>query len=222
MKNKTKIEKLQAENHLLSLEQKALQLQMNPHFIFNVLNGIKALGNAGKTTELNNTISKFAILLRAVLNNSRQEEISLADEISILKNYISLEQQINATSFEYEINTDVNLDAEEILIPPMLVQPFVENCIKHAFKASKSNKISIIFSTKNQFLECSIIDNGIGIQQSKLQIKSSSHNSVAIKITEERIKTLSKKSAFSIAEISKNKAIIGTKIFFKIPLKTDF
>ncbi|WCC45326.1 histidine kinase [Tenacibaculum finnmarkense] len=176
----------------------------------------------GKTTELNNTISKFAILLRAVLNNSRQEEISLADEISILKNYISLEQQINATSFEYEINTDVNLDAEEILIPPMLVQPFVENCIKHAFKASKSNKISIIFSTKNQFLECSIIDNGIGIQQSKLQIKSSSHNSVAIKITEERIKTLSKKSAFSIAEISKNKAIIGTKIFFKIPLKTDF
>ncbi|MFZ3564607.1 sensor histidine kinase [Tenacibaculum finnmarkense] len=222
VKNKTKIEKLQAENHLLSLEQKALQLQMNPHFIFNVLNGIKALGNAGKTTELNNTISKFAILLRAVLNNSRQEEINLADEISILKNYISLEQQINATSFEYEINTDINLDAEEILIPPMLIQPFVENCIKHAFKASKSNKISIIFSTKNQFLECNIIDNGIGIQQSKLQIKSSSHNSVAIKITEERIKTLSKKSAFSIAEISKNKAIIGTKIFFKIPLKTDF
>ena len=221
-KNKTKIEQLELKNHLLSLEQKALQLQMNPHFIFNVLNGIKALGNSGKSIELNTTISKFATLLRGVLNNSRQEEISLSEEISVLKNYIELEQQMNSNSFEYQINTNLDLDAEEILIPPMLIQPFVENSIKHGFKTKKDGKIILEFSTKNQLLQCNIIDNGIGIHQSKQHKKASSHNSVAIKVTEERIKSLSKKNGFIIDEIIESNNTVGTKVSFKIPLKTDF
>ena len=221
-KNNAKVKKLQLENHLLSLEQKALQLQMNPHFIFNVLNGIKALGNSGNSIELNTTISKFATLLRGVLNNSRQEEISLAEEISVLKNYIELEQQMNSNTFEYQITTDLNLDSEEILIPPMLIQPFVENSIKHAFKTKTAGKITLNFSTKKQFLQCTIIDNGIGIHQSKKQKNSSPHNSVAIKITEERIRALSKKSFFSIDEITEKKTPTGTKVSFRIPLKTDF
>ena len=221
-KNKAKIKKLQLENHLLSLEQKALQLQMNPHFIFNVLNGIKALGNTGKSPELNITISKFATLLRGILHNSRQEEISLAEEISVLKNYIELEQQMNSNTFEYEIITDLNLNPEEILIPPMLIQPFVENSIKHAFKTKPEGKITVIFSTKNKFLVCSIIDNGIGIHQSRKDANSNSHNSVAIKITEERIRNLYQKNFFSIDEIIKKNNVTGTKVSFRIPLKTDF
>ncbi len=221
-KNNAKIEKLQLENHLLSLEQKALQLQMNPHFIFNVLNGIKALGNSGKSVELNTTISKFSTLLRGVLNNSRQEEISLAEEISVLKNYIELEQQMNSGSFEYQINTNLNFDSEEILIPPMLIQPFVENSIKHGFKTKEGGQIIINFSTNNDFLHCNIIDNGIGIHQSKKHKKTSDHNSVAIKVTEERIKTLTRKNTFTIDEIIENNNTTGTKVFFKIPLKTDF
>ena len=222
VKNKAKIEKLELKNHLLSLEQKALQLQMNPHFIFNVLNGIKALGNSGRSIELNTTISKFATLLRGVLNNSRQEEISLAEEISVLKNYIELEQQMNSNSFEYQINTNSDLDTEEILIPPMLIQPFVENSIKHGFKTKKDGRITLNFSTRNHLLQCNIIDNGIGIHQSKQYKKESSHNSVAIKVTEERIKALSKKNRFTIDEIIENNNTIGTKVSFKIPLKTDF
>lgn len=221
-KNKAKVEKLEMKNYLLSLEQKALQLQMNPHFIFNVLNGIKALGNSGKSAELNTTISKFATLLRGVLHNSRQEEISLKEEIFILKNYIELEQQMSTNPFEYIINTELDFDAEEVLIPPMLIQPFIENSIKHGIKTIKNGNITLHFSTKKDFLLCSIIDNGIGIQQSKKNKKTTNHKSIAIKVTEERIKALSKKSKFVIKEVVENKLTTGTKVFFKIPLKTDF
>lgn len=221
-KNKAKIEKLELKNHLLCLEQKALQLQMNPHFIFNVLNGIKALGNSGKSVELNETISKFATLLRGVLHNSRQEEISLAEEITTLKNYIELEQQMSTNSFEYQVTTNLSIDSEEILIPPMLIQPFVENSIKHGISTIEKGRIDISFSTKHNMLQCEILDNGIGFHQSQKNKQSSSHRSVAMQVTKDRIESLSNKSTFSITEIKKEGKTYGTKVLFTIPLKTDF
>ncbi len=221
LKNQQKIEKLTLENYLITLEQKALQLQMNPHFIFNVLNGIKAFGNNGNTKELNTTISQFAALLRSLLQNSRKEEISLSEEIDTLKNYLNLEQKMNA-NFEYTITTEVgNIATEEILIPPMLVQPFVENSIKHGFK-NVNGKVSIHFKTKNNHLVCTIIDNGIGIEQSKKGKTASTHTSIALKVTKERIENLSKTSTLEIKELAKNSYVIGTKVEFKIPLKTDY
>ncbi|QOD61555.1 histidine kinase [Polaribacter haliotis] len=222
-KNKQKVQQLKLENHLLSLEHKALQLQMNPHFIFNVLNGIKALGNAGNTKELNKTISQFSILLRSVLNNSRLEEISLKDEVESLTNYLDLEQKMSTNTFQYYIETKLNnIDIEEILIPPMLVQPFAENAIKHGFSANKDGVITICFDVKQHNLECTITDNGVGFHQSKKINIDTSHKSVALKITKERIENLSKKGAFSIKEIKEETHIIGTKVWFKIPLKTDY
>ena len=161
-----RISALKQENHLLTLEQKALQLQMNPHFIFNVLNGIKALGNTGKIDELNKTISQFSVLLRSILNNSRKEEISLQEEIDYLKNYIELEQNMSSKLFTFQIHTNLNnIDPEEILIPSMLIQPFVENAIKHGIQVNKKGLITICFFIKNNFLNCSVIDNGIGIDK---------------------------------------------------------
>jgi sensor histidine kinase YesM len=223
-KNEEKITLLKRENHLLSLEQKALQLQMNPHFIFNVLNGIKALGNSGNSKELNKTISQFSVLLRSVLNNSRLEEISLQDEIETLKNYLDLEQKMNKNSFNYAIETFLNnIDAEEILIPPMLLQPFVENCIKHAFKAAiKNATIKLNFKVHKQSLYFSIEDNGIGFYQSKKEKSNTNHQSVALQVTKERIEHLSKYNSFTIEELKTEKEISGTKISFKIPLKTDY
>lgn len=222
-KNKEKIDKLKLENHLLSLEQKALQLQMNPHFIFNVLNGIKALGNSGKTTELNTTISQFSVLLRSILNNSRKEEISLKEEIESLKNYIELEQKMSSKTFEYQIITNLNnIDSEEILIPTMLVQPFIENAIKHGFQVNKKGKLTISFDVKHHFLNCSIIDNGIGVHQSKKEKINSNHHSLALKVSKERIAHISNKNSFSIIEIVEDSMIKGTKVWFKIPLKTDY
>ena len=221
-KNKAEIEKLTLEKHLINLEQKALQLQMNPHFIFNVLNGIKALGNSGNTEELNTTVSQFATLLRAILNNSREEEISLSQEISTLKNYLELEQKMSSNPFQYAINTNTNnIDLEEILIPPMLMQPFIENCIKHGFKGtSETGKISINFTVKDNFLYCTIVDNGVGYNHS--QKTTNNHKSVALKVTKERIENLSKNSSFDISELQEKNQITGTKVEFKIPLKTDY
>jgi sensor histidine kinase YesM/ligand-binding sensor domain-containing protein len=221
-KNNAKVEKLTLEKHLITLEQKALRLQMNPHFIFNVLNGIKALGNSGNIDELNKTVSQFATLLRAILNNSRAEEISLSDEINTVKNYLELEQKMSSIAFQYTFNLDTkNIDIEEILIPPMLIQPFVENCIKHGFKGrSEAGNIDINFIVKNNFLYCSIVDNGVGYNQAKKT--SNKHKSVALEVTKERIQNLSKYSSFDISEIQEENQITGTKISFKIPLKTDY
>lgn len=222
-KNTKKVNQLKLQNHLITLEQKALQLQMNPHFIFNVLNGIKALGNANKITALNHTISQFSVLLRGILNNSRQEKITLNEEITLLKNYIELEQRMSSKSFLYTINTQLNgIDADEILIPTMLIQPFVENCIQHAFVNRSQGKIEICFRVIHSYLQCTIEDNGIGIQQSKKQQKKHQYNSAAIDISKERIQNLSEKSSFSVVEIIEKNQINGTKVTFMIPLETDF
>ncbi|MEO9570914.1 MAG: histidine kinase [Polaribacter sp.] len=223
-KNNQKIEALKLENHLQTLEQKALQLQMNPHFIFNVLNGIKALGNSGNSKELNKTISLFSILLRSVLNNSRLNEISLQDEILTLETYLQLEQKMSSKDFNFTLETSLNnIDSEEILIPPMLVQPFVENCIKHAFNSNNKNAtIKVLFYVKNSFLYFNIEDNGVGFYQSKKEKNTSNHQSIALKLTQERIKHLTKYNSFSINELKEKNTVLGTRISFKIPLKTDY
>ncbi|MDD7913902.1 sensor histidine kinase [Polaribacter ponticola] len=216
-----RISALKQENHLLTLEQKALQLQMNPHFIFNVLNGIKALGNTGKIDELNKTISQFSVLLRSILNNSRKEEISLQEEIDYLKNYIELEQNMSSKLFTFQIHTNLNnIDPEEILIPSMLIQPFIENCIKHGIQLNKEGKIDVNFDVIHNFLNCTIIDNGIGFNQSKKE--NQNHSSIAIKVSKERIEKISTKNSFLINEVVEATKIKGTKVWFKIPLKTDY
>ena len=217
LKNKRKIEQLALENHLLSLEQKALQLQMNPHFIFNVLNGIKAMGAEGETKQMSSTINTFATLLRSILNSSRQEEISLQEEVKTLENYLTLEQQMSTNSFEYHIYINTNdIDIEEILIPPMLIQPFVENSIKHGFiQLKRKGEIHISFKISGEYLDCEVKDNGIGIEESKKQ-KQPHHQSMALEVTKERIESLSGANSLLIKEDN------GTIISFRLPLKTDF
>jgi len=218
--NKEKIAKLKRERQIIALEQKALQLQMNPHFIFNVLNGIKSLGNSDKKLEFNESIYQFSSLLRSILNNSRTEEITLEEEIQSLQNYLVLEQKMNTNNFDFEIKTDLqNIAEEEIYITTMLIQPFVENAVKHAFKNIAKPKIVISFKVEKQFLHCSIVDNGIGYKQSQ---KKSNHKSAALAITKERLLNISKYSNFNIEEIKESESIKGTKVSFKLPLKTDF
>ncbi|KOY52567.1 Two-component system sensor histidine kinase [Polaribacter dokdonensis DSW-5] len=214
---------LKQTNHLLTLEQQALQLQMNPHFIFNVLNGIKALGNKGDVTELNKTINKFSILLRSVLNNSRREEITLKDELATIKNYIELEQSMSSKSFNYNIDLHLNnIDSDEILFPSMLLQPFIENSIEHGFTNDKPGLINIEITIINQYIEISIIDNGIGIDKSLKKKFTTNNNSLALKVTKERIQYLSNLNSYRIQNIKNKENTTGTKVFFKIPLKTDY
>lgn len=225
LKNKKATEQLQLENHLLSLEQKALRLQMNPHFIFNVLNGIKAMGT-NNPQKMETTINTFATMLREILYNSRKTEIGLDQEIKTLKKYIEVEQLMTRTPFEYTLDVESDIDPEEILIPPMLVQPFVENAIQHGISkrgdTKNIGKVAILFKTDETFLHCTIIDNGPGIFQSQKNKKKTDHQSVALDVTKERIVSLGGKDALQLRELQENDVVLGTQIQFKIPLETDF
>lgn len=221
-KNKEDRERLQMENHLLSLEQKALRLQMNPHFIFNVLNGIKAMG-ASNTTKMNTTINSFAALLRETLYNSRKDSIGLDQEIKALRHYIEVEQLMAPVSFDYDIKMNSSFDPEEVLIPPMLIQPFVENAIRHGIlKGNRAGKLNVEFSTDTSFLYVVVTDNGIGIYESQKKKNKTDHQSMALQVTRERLESISGKDALIIKELQHEGTISGTQIRFKIPLQTDY
>jgi ligand-binding sensor domain-containing protein len=222
-KNIKEQERLQLENHLLTLEQKALRLQMNPHFIFNVLNGIKAMAPT-KPEKMNDTVNSFAILLRETLINSRKDRISLEQEIKTLKHYIEVERLMAEESFDYEIVLNTDIDEEEILIPPMLIQPFVENAIRHGIiKGPRKGKLKVQFETLKDTLKVTIEDNGIGIFNSQQQKPKTDHQSMALKVTSERLESISGKGALEIKEIKQeNGTVEGTIIVFKIPLETDY
>jgi len=223
LKNKVAQEQLRMQNHLLTLEQKALRLQMNPHFIFNVLNGIKAMA-INKPEKMNTTINNFATLLRETLYNSRKEHINLDQEIKTLRHYIEVEQLMAPKPFTYDISINTDPSAEEILIPPMLIQPFVENAIRHGIlKGNKKGELKIIFNTTATYLYCKVIDNGMGIFKSQQAKSKTDHQSMALTVTKERLESISGEGALQISEIKgDNDAIDGTNITFKIPLLTDY
>lgn len=222
-KNSEEKKRLELENHLLTLEQKALRLQMNPHFIFNVLNGIKAM--APKNPEkMNETVNSFATLLRETLINSRKDTISLDQEIKTIRHYIEVERLMAEKLFEYRIDLKTDLDAEEILIPPMLIQPFVENAIRHGIlKGPREGELIIEFTNSDHTLKVTITDNGVGIFSSQQQKPKTDHQSMALTVTKERLESISGANALNMSEIKREDGSIGgTTIVFKIPLETDY
>jgi ligand-binding sensor domain-containing protein len=222
-RNRQEQERLQLQNHLLSLEQKALRLQMNPHFIFNVLNGIKAMGTSNPQ-KMNTTINSFAVLLRETLNNSRTDSINLSQELKTLTHYIEVEKLMSPKPFTHQLIVETRPDAEEILIPPMLIQPFVENAIRHGIlKGPREGELAIKFYTENDYLHCTITDNGLGIFESQKAKTNTDHQSMALTVTQERLESISGKDALEITELKNaDRTITGTRIDLKIPLQTDY
>ncbi len=187
-------EQLEIKNNLLMLEQKALQLQMNPHFIFNVLTGIQSLVVNHKNDEAREQISNFAQLMRNILSNSRKPMISLKEEIETLEGYLHIEQNSQKADFDYVIKIAQNIDIEDIKLPPMLLQPFVENALIHGIaRLNHKGHITIDFNLEGEILHATISDNGIGREKSaELKgLSPKSHESAAIDITTERLKALS-------------------------------
>ncbi len=225
-KARKKQEELEVEKEFLELEQKALRLQMNPHFIFNALNSIQSLIGSGKEKEARYYLAKFSRLMRQILDNSRKNEITLEEEINTLENYLLVERFCNADKFTYEILAE-NLETDFIKIPPMMLQPFVENAIKHGMKGleNKTGKIIISFKEFSDYLECIIEDNGIG-REKAAEINSSSketyHESTSLKVTKERLELLNTNSEMQsllIIDLYDNNNIAsGTKIILKIPI----
>jgi len=178
---------------LIEFQSKALNSQMNPHFIFNSLNSIQLYVLNNDIVKSNKYLTKFSRLMRSVLDNSQESSITLEQEISTLTNYIEIEQLRFDNKFDYEIITDSILDIKNIRIPTLLIQPFVENAIWHGFM-NKEGKcfLTVTISDNESTIKCIIQDNGIGRSKSAEinSHKSKTHKSLGAQITQERLNLL--------------------------------
>ena len=161
---KNKLRNVNRQRQQAQLQLKTIRAQLNPHFIFNALSSIQNLINKNQILDANMYLSKFAGLTRKVLTTSEQEMISLAEELKIAEDYLQLEQL--RFGFSYELNIVDTLDIENIDIPAILLQPFIENAVKHGISRSKENGfISISILSDNSNLKFIIKDNGKGFSQ---------------------------------------------------------
>ncbi|WP_025665489.1 tetratricopeptide repeat protein [Aquimarina megaterium] len=210
--------RLALQQRAQDIEQNLLRVQMNPHFIFNAMTSIQDYMNQGNAKQASLYLVKFSKLIRQVLDNSRSEFISLDQEINMLDNYLSIQNLKRDHPFTFKIEVEDGLIPEEIAIPPMFAQPFVENAIEHGVTSLKEGAtIHIHFSIEGEHLVLKILDNGSGIEEA-IKVKRKDHVSHAIKITEERIdlyrKMRKKKIAFDIQNLSQ-----GTQVTFTLPFQ---
>ena len=186
-----KYRNIKSKNLNIVTEQRLLRSQMTPHFIFNSLSVLQGMILNKEEKKSVSYLSKFSKLLRIILENSRDKTVLLCQELEAVEDYLALHNLENET-YKYEIVVEDTIDKTAFEIPPMLIQPFVENAIEHAFKnQSEDKKIDIHLSYVNKKLIATIIDNGIGINASK-ETKNYHKKSLATKITSERIKILAK------------------------------
>ncbi len=186
------------------LEQKLLRSQMNPHFIFNSLGAIQSfmMKNDGRKAAF--YLSSFSSLMRSILKNSREELISLQEEKQTLENYLNLHQLRLGERLSFSVSISDELDAESVVIPPMLIQPFVENAILHGIEKLEGNgRIEVVFSEENNQLKITIDDNGPGFQKGE---QKENHVSYALQIFKERIANLKRTLGSSIEYKLENKA----------------
>lgn len=209
-----------AENS--ELKMTALQSQMNPHFLFNSLNSINNFIIKSQIEKASDYITKFSKLIREILKNSTKNTISLAEELSNLKIYVLLENIRIEGGFQYHVEIDAAINPETIKVPPLFLQPYVENSIWHGLShITGEKKIDLLITKSNNLIKFEIIDNGIGYAKAKEQseIKRDDRIGFATKATDVRIRTLFKdpNTVINIEDISsKNKT--GTKVTLMFPI----
>lgn len=187
-------QKANIDKQISEFEMKALHAQMSPHFIFNCLNSIREMILNNENKEASHYLSKFAQLIRLTLNQSSKPFISLQDTIDYLQRYMEMES-IRNNHFTYIIEADEDLQPSDIFLPPMLIQPFIENAIWHGASQDKMLQLTIRFLRKNMKLFCIVEDNGIGIKVSMENKKGiqADHTSIGIDNVKQRIDVLNEK-----------------------------
>ncbi len=207
------------------LEQQLLRTQMNPHFFFNALNTINAL-QKDNPNKVEKYVVKLSKLVRLTLENSREEFVPLSREIEALTQYLELQSNFSK-KFSFAIHIDSAIQAENILLPPMLIQPFVENAILHGIAPRKTEgNINIsVYPKGKKALVCSIQDNGIGYGQGHQAstISNKQHTSLSEKIVRERMSIISKKrktpSSIQITVLKpEDTRFPGSKVNLTIPM----
>ncbi len=218
--------RLTLQKEVAEYEQKALHLQMNPHFVFNCLGSISSFIVQNGSDSAIKYLSKFSKLMRLTLEYSKGKLIPIDAEIESLQNYLELEQLRFNNKFEFTIHSSSSIE-DDMALPPLLVQPFVENAILHGIVPKDGNgRIEINFNVISNQLICTITDNGIGINQSKANKENSvkAHQSMALEITKKRLEmmetTSMQKANVTIDEILNfYNQVIGTKVVLTLPIQ---
>ena len=221
-----RLKQLQLENELRLTQQNALKAQMNPHFLFNVLNSIKGYIYENDKKNAARYLGDFSSLVRKVLEMSALPSVSLADELETLTLYINLESMLLEEDFTFQFHVDDTIDTGGVLIPSLLLQPYVENAFKHGLRHKKGSKqlvIQVSEDRENQLLIIQIQDNGIG-RTAAGEInrnQHAAHESFANHANEKRIELLNFERGGVIGVeiedlISELGAAIGTKVTIRI------
>jgi len=213
----------QYANNLLAL--KSLRSQMNPHFIFNALNSVNTFIATSDERAANKYLTDFSLLMRAVLENSEEDFIPLEKEIELLSLYVQLEHFRFQDKFEYSIQVAPEIDVKQYMIPPMLLQPYVENAVWHGLRyKSEKGLLSIYFEKiANDTIEIVISDNGIGREKSKAlkTLNQKKQKSQGMSNIKKRINILNRmykdKVDVFVSDLTDNEE--GTKV--KLTLKKD-
>jgi len=218
------------ERKNIEIEQRLLRTQMNPHFIFNSLNSINSFITDNNSDSAQLFLSKFARLMRYILNNSRETMIPVEDEVNTLQLYMELEQLRFENKFDFRIEVDDDIDTEYTYIPPMLIQPFIENSIIHGIggKEGKGN-IKVELEKQNSIMLCTVEDDGIGRERSmqkKQDSQKKKHKSLGMQVTKERLDILNEKYGNNISFTFYDKKTgtdepSGTRVEIRIPFEEE-
>lgn len=213
-------------NQLLAI--KSLRGQMNPHFIFNALNSVNHYISQNDERAANKYLSDFSKLMRAVMETSKQDLISLAEELDILKIYLQLEHSRFSDKFDYTFHIDKTIDDTEFELPPMIIQPFIENAVWHGLRyMDEKGELTISIQRKNEDLLITISDNGIGRKKS-MEIKTKNQklqNSTGMQNIESRISIMNElyktNIQVSIDDANPGSEQTGTLVEIQIPKKIN-
>ena len=202
-------------------ENKVLRLQLNPHFIFNSLNSISDYISQHQPDKANYYLIKFAKMIRQVLENSELSEIPIADDLKVLETYIQLESMRLANALCYEITIDEQIDPEVTMVPPLIVQPFVENSIWHGLSGADGNgRIMIRVRKEDGMINYIVEDNGIGRERAGRK-NANARRSMGLRITRQRLEIINKtrrtQASLEIFDLS-----AGTRVELKLPLELKY
>ncbi len=224
-----KIKKIEIafEKEIAEMKVSSLQSQMNPHFIFNSLNSIKLYIIKNDKENAVYYLNKFSKLIRKILSASREKEVSLQEELETLELYANIENIRFKNEIDITLNIENNLNLTSIKIPPLILQPFIENAIWHGLSAKKGAKKLLVnvYKKNSDYIQIDVIDNGIGRKKSS-EIKDKKlhkKKSVGLKLTEERLTNFTKKFKneyhLYFVDLEENNQATGTKVSIELPIR---
>ncbi|WP_298893712.1 histidine kinase [uncultured Psychroserpens sp.] len=215
------------ERIAIEAELNSIRSQMNPHFMFNSLNSINEFIQNDSSDDASNYLVKFSRLMRSTLNYSKRKFVTLKEEIDLLKLYLELESLRFYNSIDYTFNVDRSINLDELYIPPMMLQPFVENAIWHGLMAKDDNrKMKLRFYEKKDILVCEIEDNGVGRAASaKQNAQKVKHKSQGMGLTERRLELLKsihgKEARVEVLDLIENGSASGTMVKVILPKQNN-